>query len=69
MLSKDPENKKHSGWQNKATALVHMWKVGDEAELDRAFDKLQDHHSLQHGLKELHEKYRKKGPEAYKKYI
>jgi len=69
MLSKDPENKEYSGWQNKATALVHMWKVGEDGGLDRALGRLHDHHSLQQGLKELHEKYKKKGPEVYKRYI
>ena len=69
MLSKDPENKEYSGWQNKATALAHMWKVGEDGGLDRALGRLHDHHSLQQGLKELHEKYNKKGPEVYKRYI
>ena len=64
-----PDNMKAGGWLNKCTALCHLWKNKKTDMLDKALERLSDHHSLRSSTARLEKKIREEGDRAYKRFL
>ena len=64
-----PENMKAGGWLNKCTALCHLWKNKKTDMLDKALERLSEHHSLKSSTARLERKIREEGDRAYKRFL
>ena len=64
-----PENMKAGGWLNKCTALCHLWKNKKTDMLDKALERLSEHHSLKSSTARVERKVREEGDRAYKRFL